>query len=153
MSNIHNEQTNEKIYELLNRHGKNMRIALATSSSQSVVQRVLESGMEIYWWNPMYDDPDISDGLTQQVYKMNKLPCLNAGGNVGTACWVLADVVLQKDEVAITGMDLAYYDGTPYRNTQKYYELVDLVGEKKLETVFPRIFNPHVEKWFYISLR
>jgi len=133
-------RTNEKIYELLNRHGKNMRIALATSSSQAVVQRVLESGMEIYWWNPMYDDPDISDGLTQQVYKMNKLPCLNAGGNVGTACWVLADVVFKKVEVAITGMDLAYYDGTPYRSTQKYYELVDLVGEKKLGTVFPKNF-------------
>lgn len=142
-------KTNEKIFELLNLHGKNMRIALATSSSQAVVQRVLETGMEIFWWNPMYDDPEIPDGLTQQAYKMNKLPCLNAGGNVGTACWVFADIVLNKDFVAITGMDLSYYDGTPYRSTQKYYELVNLVGEENLDKIHTRIFNPHVKKWFY----
>lgn len=142
-------RANEEILDLIDRHGKNMRIALSTSASQAVVERVLASGMEIYWWNPMWDDPDVEGGVTWELQELNGLPAVNAGGNVGTAAWMMADAVLGKRHVALAGMDFSYYDGTPYRNTQYYREAVDLVGEDNLDSLYIRIRNPHTNSWFF----
>jgi hypothetical protein len=142
-------RANEEILALLDRHGKHMRLALSTSASPAVVGRALGTGMQIYWWNPMYDDPDQSGSVTRELQRLNGLPCVNAGGNVGSACWMMAHAVLEKKHVALTGVDFSYYDGTPYRNTQYYREAVELVGEDKLDSVYIRIFNPHLGAWFY----
>lgn len=142
-------RANEEILDLIDRHGKNMRIALSTSASQAVVDRVLASGMEIYWWNPMWDDPDNEGGVTWGLQELNGLPAVNAGGNVGSAAWMMADAVLGKRHVALTGMDFAYYDDTPYRNTQYYREAVDLVGEDNLDSLYIRIRNPHTGSLFF----
>jgi hypothetical protein len=142
-------RANDEILELLDRHGKQMRLALSTSASPAVVNRALGTGMQIYWWNPMYDDPDQQGSVTRELQRLNGLPCVNAGGNVGSACWMMAHAVLGKKHVALTGVDFSYYDGTPYRNTQYYREGVALVGENKLDSLYIRIFNPHLEAWFY----
>ena len=142
-------RANHEIIELIDRYGKQMRIALSTSTSKSVVNRVLETGMKIYWWNPMYDDPDAPNSLTRRLYDLNGLPSVNAGGNAGTACWMMAHAVLGKRHVALTGVDFSYYDGTPYKNTQYYYEARDLVGEDNLDQFFIRVYNPYLKKWFY----
>lgn len=52
--------------------------------------------MQIYWWNPICDDPDLVDNETEKLFRLNGLPCLNAGGDVGSACWMMADSVLEK---------------------------------------------------------
>ena len=142
-------KANREILNLLDRYGKTLRIALSTSASPAVVKRVLETGMQIYWWNPMYDDPDAPNSLTRQLYDLNGLPSVNAGGNVGTACWMMAHAVLGKRRVALTGVDFSYYDGTAYKNTQYYYEALDLVGEENLDQFFIRIYNPYLKNWFY----
>ncbi len=142
-------RANEEILGLLDRYGKRIRLALSTSASPAVVNRAIQTGMEIFWWNPMYDDPDNEQGITRQLFEMNGLPCMNAGGNVGAACWMMADAVLDKKHVGLVGVDLSYYDGTPYRNTQYYHEAVDLVGEANLDSLYVRIFNPHLQKWFF----
>ena len=46
-------------------------------------------------------------------------------------------------------MDFSYYEDTPYKNTQYYYEAVDLVGENNLDAFFIRVYNPHLKQWFY----
>jgi hypothetical protein len=140
---------NEELLGLLDKHGKNMRIALATSASQAVVDRVLSAGMEIYWWNPMLDDPDAADSRTMELFDLNGLPCINAGGNVGAAAWMISHAVLGRKHVALTGMDFSYYDETPYENTQYYREALELVGADKLDDLFIRIHNPHINAWFY----
>lgn len=142
-------RANDEILALLARYGAGMRIALSTSAAPQVVQRAIETGMEIFWWNPMYDDPDTPGSLTQQLQALNKLPCVNAGGNVGAACWMMAHAVLGKAHIGIAGMDFGYYADTPYRNTQYYKELLELFGEANLERAFMRIFNPHLQQWFY----
>ncbi|MBL8839600.1 MAG: DUF115 domain-containing protein [Alphaproteobacteria bacterium] len=142
-------RVNREITELLRRHGPQMRIALATCASQPVVDRVIETGMRIFWWNPMFDDPDLPESKTAALFRSNRLPCINAGGNVGTACYMIAHAVLGKKRVAVTGMDLSYYADTPYRNTQYYTDLVEIVGEENLDAVFIKIRNPHLDAWFY----
>lgn len=142
-------EVNREILALLGKYGKDIRIALSTSASDAVVGRAVECGMTVYWWNPMLDDPDEPDSVTRKLQASNGLPCVNAGGNVGAACWMIATAVLEKQDVALTGMDFSYYDGTPYSQTQYYKELVALVGEDNLDSVYMRIFNPHTQQWAY----
>lgn len=140
---------NREILELLNKHGPKIRIALSTSASKAVVDRVLETGMKIYWWNPMFDDPDKPGSITAELMAANGFPCVNAGGNVGSAAWMMAGEALGKLKVAVTGMDFSYYSETPYEKTQYYKEAAALVGVENLDSIFIRIFNPHINAWFY----
>ncbi len=142
-------KVNEEILALVNTHGPKMKIALSSSASPAVVNRAKESGMEIFWWNPMYDDPDTPNSITRELYKSNGLPCVNAGGNVGATAWMMADAVFQINNIAVTGMDFGYYDDVPYENTQYYYEAIDLVGKENLDSIYMRVFNPFLKQWFY----
>jgi hypothetical protein len=104
--------------------------------------------MQIYWWNPMLDDPDQAGSRTRELMDMNGFPAVNAGGNVGSAAWMIADAVMGKQRVALTGMDFGYYDDTALSATQYYREAVDMVGMERVAEVFSRIYNPHVGAWF-----
>ena len=142
-------RTNREMLELMAEYGPKLRIAMSTSAGPRVVQRAIESGMSIYWFNPMFDDPDTPDSRSRRLMAANKLPCINCGGNVGSACWMIADAVLGVDHIGLLGIDFSYYDGTPYYNTQYYHEAIDLVGEDNIDALFVRMFNPHVGSWFY----
>ena len=142
-------RANQEILTMLNEHGSKIKIALSTSTSIAVVDRVLETGMEIFWWNPMLDDPDLPGSITAKLQDMNGLPCVNAGGNVGTASWMMADAVLGMKHIALTGVDFSYYEGTPYLNTQYYKEAIALVGEANLDSLYVRFENPHVGASFF----
>tara|TARA_B100000686_G_scaffold348892_1_gene441054 strand:+ start:89 stop:1123 length:1035 start_codon:yes stop_codon:yes gene_type:complete len=142
-------RANEQIIKLLEQHGKDIRIALSTMADESLVNRILDVGMDIYWFNPMIDNPDIESSLTAKLQRDNNLPSVNAGGNVGTASWLFADAVLEKEHVALTGVDFSYYDGTPYINTQYYYEAINLVGKENLDALFVRIDNPYTNTTFF----
>jgi hypothetical protein len=142
-------KTNEELLALVDEFGSSMRIAISSSASEAVATRVVQSGMEPYWWNPMYDDFDSPGSLTRRIYEMNGLPCVNAGGNVGSACWVFAHAVLGKRRVGLVGVDFGYYDDTPYERTQYFQEILALVGPERLDEVFVRIHNPHVQRDFF----
>jgi len=142
-------RTNDEILELLNKYGQQIKIAVSSSSANTVVTRAHQSGMQVYWWNPMYDDPDQENSVTRALQIENHLPCMNAGGNVGSAAWMMANAVLNKQRIAVTGMDFGYYAETPYRNTQYYYEALALVGEERLDELYMHVLNPYLEQWFY----
>lgn len=140
---------NRELVALIDDQARGVAIAVASSASAAVVRRAEEAGMALYWWNPMFDDYDRRDSLTRKIHAFNGLPCVNAGGNVGSACWVFAHAVLGKKRVGLVGMDLGYYDDTPYERTQYYREILGLVGPDHLDEVFTRIHNPHVGRTFY----
>jgi hypothetical protein len=141
-------RANRELVDLVDRHGPRLAVAIATSASAAVVDRCEKAGMALYWWNPMYDDHDAPASLSRRLHAANGLPCLNGGGNVGTAAWVIAHAVLGRRRVGIVGMDLGYAPGTPYAGTQYYPELKALLGDRYAEA-FVHIHNPHVnETWF-----
>ena len=140
---------NQELLHLVDTYGPKIRIAVASSASEAVVDRVYAAGMEVYWWNPFYDDYERPDSLTRRLYELNGLPCLNAGGNVGSACWVIAHAVLRKKRIGLLGVDFSYYPDTPYERTQYYQELMHLVGRDRLDEVFIRVYNPHLGQEFY----
>ena len=54
----------------------------------------------------------------------------------GAAAFMMADAVLEKKHVGLVGMDLSYYDDTPYRNTQYYDAMLKVADEEDLGSVF-----------------
>jgi hypothetical protein len=96
----------------------------------------------------MYDDYDKPGSLSRRLWEMNGLPCLNGGGNVGTAAWVLTNAVLGRRRIGLIGIDLGYAPGTSLEKTQYYPELRELLGERYREA-FIHTENPVTgETWF-----
>lgn len=141
-------RANRELLELLNTFGARLRVAIATSAPPAVVRRCEKAGMVLFWWNPMYDDYDVPGSVSRRLHESNRLPCLNGGGNVGTAAWVLAHSALGKREVGLLGFDFSYPPGTPYTKTQYYPELRELFGDR-FEDAYVHVENPLLgETWF-----
>src|SRR5262249_33877332 len=116
--------------------------------SPAVVDRCEKAGMRLYWWNPMYDDYDQPGSLSRRLHELNGLPCLNGGGNVGTAAWVVSHAVLGKARVGLIGLDFGYAPGTSFSKTQYYPELRELFGDRFTDAFIP-LENPFLhETWF-----
>jgi len=139
---------NRALVELVNAYGPKIKVAAATSAAPAVVERCEQAGMDLYWWNPMYDDYDAPDSLSRRLWEMNGLPCLNGGGNVGTAAWVLTHAVLAKARIGLIGIDLGYAPGTPYEKTQYYPELVEILGDRHREAFIHTTHPETGEVWF-----
>lgn len=136
-------RANNELIELNNKYGAGVAIALSTTSSTELVERALEIGMIPYWYNPMLDDPDLPGSQTRKMQLDNGMPSVNGGGNVGAACWMMATAVLEKQSVALTGMDYSYYPGTPLELTQYYQSIVEAVGSENIDSLFMSVDNPY----------
>ena len=141
-------ERNRELIELVNRHGPKVRSILSTSVAPTVTCRVLEAGMPIYWWNPIYDDYDEPGSYTRRIYELTKVPCMVTGGNCGTAAWVFAGSVLKVKRVAVVGMDLSYHPETPLTSTQYYTELQELFGDRVADA-YIHVLNPYLQQTWY----
>jgi hypothetical protein len=139
---------NRTLLRLLNKYGPKIKHVAATSIHPNLTERVRQTGMSVYWWNPLYDDYNASNSFSRQVFELNQAPCLVTGGNVGTACWIIAQAILGAKQVALVGMDLGYEPGRSVERTQYAEELHELLGEH-IEDAFIDVHNPHTnETWF-----
>jgi len=135
---------------LVNQYGAKIKAVVASSAPPNVVRRIEEAEFDTYWWNPLVDNPAEQGSLTRQLYEINRLPCMNTGGTVGTAAWVFTSSILKIPKIALLGMDLGYYADLPYSMTQKYYELLDHLGTTEgLEAHFPKFVYPLTGEEFY----
>ncbi len=137
------QRRNRELIELVNRHGPAIKAIICTSVAPNVTQRCLESGMELYWWNPLLDDVERPDSLTRRLHRHNGAPCMVSGGNVGASAWIAASQVLRAREIAVTGMDFSYAPGTPIERTQYFTELLQLFGDQAHEAIIP-VENPYL---------
>lgn len=139
---------NDAQIALVNQYGGRLKTVLATSVSEGVTRRCLQAGMDVYWWNPLYDDWDAPDSYTRRVYELNRVPCMVGGGNVGTSGWVFAHSILSHKHVAMVGMDFSYPPGTPFYNTQWYHKMREFFGDDRIHEGYIEIENPSGERWF-----
>ena len=136
---------NEELLKLVNRFGPQVKLIISTSVSPEIARRCRDAGMQLYWWNPLYDDYDKPDSVSREVFNLNKVPCMVTGGNVGTSAWVFAQSILQSPDVIVVGMDCSYPPGTKVENTQYYEHLKDIFPEDPTEGLV-KIYNPHLEE-------
>lgn len=142
------KRCNSELIDLVNQFGPRIKSIISTSVDVSVTKRCVEAGMDLYWWNPMYDDFEQEESLTRKLFESNRIPCLVTGGNVGTSAWIFAHSILKIKHLALVGMDLGYAPGTPLLNTQYYKELVQVFGDR-VQEAYIQIHNPHLnETWF-----
>ena len=141
-------RVNSELVNLVNQYGRNINAIIATSAHPLVTERCKESGMELFWWNPIYDDYEKPLSLSRELFESNHIPCMLTGGNVGTSAWIFAHAILKYKHVALVGMDLSYAPGTPMLNTQYYYELNKLFGDRAAEA-YTHIYNPYLKETWY----
>lgn len=140
------EERNEKLLALVNRHGRRIKAVISTSVCPEITRRCLEAGMELYWWNPIYDDYDKKGSVTRKICEMTKAPCMVTGGNVGSSAWTFASAVIGSPEILMVGMDFSYPPGTPVSGTQ-YYDRFKGLGVDPGEILI-KIRNPYLkETW------
>ena len=139
------ERKNEEMIALVNRYASQIKLIIATSSSPEIAQRCRAAGMELYWWNPLYDDYDRPDSVSRTVFRLNKVPCMVTGGNVGTSAWVFAQSILRSAAVAVVGMDCSYPPGTKPENTQYYEHLKEIFPDDPARGLV-NIYNPHLQE-------
>lgn len=77
---------------------------------------------------------------------------MNTGGTVGTAAWVFAATRLKISQLAVVGMDYGYYGTTPLQQTQRYYELIKLLGSDQIQEFFPTSVFPLTGEMFYTDV-
>jgi len=135
--------------QLLDNYGEQMIALLSTSVTPRIAQRCQDAGLQSYWFNPAYDDYDLPDSFTRKVYDLIPFPCVNVGGNVGTAAWIMAHSVFKIPKVALVGFDFSYYPDTEVENTQYYEEVVDVAGPEGLDALLPRLINPSNGEEFF----
>ena len=138
---------NNELIKTINKLGSKINVAIATCVDISVTRRCEEANMNIYWWNPLYDDINTKNSISRHVNSLNSYPCLATGGNTGTSSWVLGKSILEIDKIGLIGMDFGYAPGTSLNKTQYYKELNELFGDKTDEA-YIEINNPYTkEKW------
>ena len=138
--------------KMVDEWARHSNLVISSSSPENVVKRVLEAGFKkYYWWNPLVDMPNEPLSISRRLFNINHLPCINTGGNVGTAAWVFASTILKTESVALVGMDFGYYEDLPYSQTQKYYELLERIGGdvSDLDRYFPKMIYPQTGEIFY----
>ena len=143
-------EKNQDNIDLIDKFGTKIKAVVCSSAPENVASRIKEANFDAYWWNPLVDNPQDKGSLTRVLYEINNLPCMNTGGNVGTAAWVFATTILNIPNVALLGMDFGYYADLPYSKTQKYYELIEHLGSADgLDSHFPSYTYPSTGEKFY----
>ena len=142
-------QRNQENIDLVNKYAAQTKLIICTTAPKNVTLRTEEAGFDRYWWNPLMDDPNDPNSITRKLYAINKIPCFNTGGTVGTAAWVFASSILKVPTVGVVGMDLGYYKDTPIHMTQTYYELIKHRGMENLEECFMDFTYPETGEVFY----
>lgn len=140
---------NKQILSLTKRYGAKFNVALCTSAPINVTKRLIKIKSKIFWWNPFLDDPKLKKSFSYKLYKLNKMPLINSGGNVGSACWMIASEVLNCKNIGLIGMDFSYYTKTKINKTQYYSLLKENFGNKNVKKFYKKIYNPIYRKYYY----
>ncbi len=144
------KKLNEDTIALVNKMSSRTKVIAATAVANNVVLRLVDAKFDVYWWNPLADDPDAPQSITRKLYNINKLPCMNTGGTVGTAAWIFAATRLNIPVIGVVGMDFGYYRDNPIHETQHYPEMVENVGsEEEIEKYFFTSTFPITGEQFY----
>jgi hypothetical protein len=93
--------------------------------NHEVFQTVRKAGMNIFWFNPIFDDWRQNESWTKLQVLMSTtdkyirgVPRMSAGGNAGACAWIAALTLFHRSPIALIGIDFGYPKGTPLEQTQ-----------------------------------
>ena len=111
----------------LKKYGNKIKWIVTVTVSNEVFQTAKKAGMQIYWFNPMFDDWRQNESWTRLQVLMSRtdkfpmgVPRANAGGCSGNCAWILAMSLFKTAPVCLIGMDAGYPEGTKLEDTQYF---------------------------------
>ncbi len=142
-----------KMYDdpIVDKYGKGIKALFTTMVAPNTRERAEKAGMEIYWYNPRYDDwrrnesfTRLAGMMTATEHRQKGIGCIRSAGQVGACLWAIAFSVLNASPIALIGVDCGYLDGTPIEETAYYKTIMQMAGDLKLATrYFRRVYNPY----------
>lgn len=136
---------------IVDKYGPKLKVCLITCVANNVLKRCLKAKMQVRWFHPLFDDWRQNESFTK-IEKMmtstKRMPdgiaAMQAGGNCGSTCWILAHALLRRSPVALIGIDFGYPEGTPIEETAYYHTLQENFGTdvQKMKLAFRSYYNP-----------
>ncbi len=150
-----NRELVEKFYDhpLVDKYGSRIKAVLHSTVAPNVPKRCLKAKMPVHWFHGISDDCR-RDGTTTAILWMTQskrntkgIVSMMAGGNTGTASWVLAWHVLKRNPVALIGFDFGYPEGTPLEKTPYWstFTSIDpdpMIASLKAQTFYEEVYHP-----------
>jgi hypothetical protein len=143
-----------KLYDdpIIDKYGSKIKALFTTTAAPNARERAEKAGIEIYWFNPVFDDWQRSESFTRLLGMMTStekrpkgIGCLRGGGNVGSALWIASFSVLNSNPIGLIGIDLSYLPETPIEETPYYKKILEAAGgDVNLAAKhFIKIYNPY----------
>lgn len=148
-------------HPLVKRHGSAMKLILTVTASHEVYLTAKEAGIQIYWFNPIFDDWRANESWTRLQVLMSRtdkydrgVPRIQAGGNAGACAWIVAMSVFKRSPVALIGIDFGYPEGTKLENTQYYSNVLRISkGDPSIiKKAYPQFYHPIWQARAYCDL-
>lgn len=136
----------ERTITLLDQMGSKLAVAFTPLTHELVLDRLMSIGADLYLFLPMSDDEAFMEKLWDAY---PKLVALNCAGQVGGACYAMAQFLGAK-KIALAGYDMGYPPETPLEQTQ-YFDLIAL-NPALASKMFFKVKNPHLEEAWYTDV-
>ena len=134
-------------HPLVRKYGSKLNIALSTTTNHEVYEIVKKANCNIFWFQPMFDDPMNIEGWTKiqrlmTISKFNTKPLqtISVGGNTGATSWVMATSLFKCAPTALIGMDMSYPEGTKLEDTPYYSSIIN--NKIPLTTAYKEVYHP-----------
>jgi hypothetical protein len=123
---------------------KGVTVILTTTIHPDVVSYCIDGGAKIKWVQPFFNDS------SHKEFFRHGIPSIKMGGNVGTASYLLASMVLKGNPIGLMGIEFSWSDETPYHQTQYYDELMKSMGNNsdRVRDSYIHIKNNHDGKMY-----
>jgi len=150
----------KKFYDhpLVERYASQIQAVLNTTTNRNVIEHCKRIGIKILWFNPLFDDPRRSNESFTKLQRImtttekhpNGVCAMSAGGNAGTATWVVAHTLLRRGNIALIGMDMGYPEGTKLENTP-YFSALQYAADPTgaIGKFYAKIYHPTFKSYAY----
>lgn len=137
---------------IVDKHGSGIKGLFTTMAAPNARERAEKAGIDIYWYNPTYDDwrknesfTRLSGMMTKTESKPKGIACLKSGGNIGSSLAIISFSVFNANPTCLLGIDMGYLDGTPIEETPYYEKILKAAkGNVSVATkFFRRVYNPY----------
>jgi hypothetical protein len=129
-------------HDLVNKHAHEMDVLFSAVVDNATVKMWPSSG-NVYFFLPHIDTMEGDMSVSRGMFWMTNKTVMHTGGNVGAACWFLS-VAMNKDPIALIGMDLSYPDVENIEEIPSFgiYEKMHNGDPEKILKCFRRDYNP-----------
>jgi len=154
----------EKLYNnpIVEQYGSKIKAILPTIASPTVVERIKNSGIAIFWLHLLFDYNEgkksfnhISSQMVRSKNHLNGLPAIQTGGNAGTASWFVSWQILKCSTVGLIGINHGWEEDDPWEKIISHgfenpEKLIDK-DESALNKLIQKIYNPEFECYCYLD--